>query len=134
MVQPPEEDYEPLRDHGPWTAERGRDVTRGFLAVVGLGDSGEAEAVLLVVSELVTNAVRHAGAMTGSNLVAGPGTATVCVEDASRIPPCPQPTEPGKPGGFGWHLVQELSIDVRVDARSCGETVSVILPLSRAPQ
>ncbi|MFF1690728.1 ATP-binding protein [Streptomyces sp. NPDC058254] len=90
----------------------------------------EAESVLLVVTELVTNAVRHAGGLTGFGLRAGQGTVTVSVEDASRMPPQPRPTDPTRPGGFGWPLVQSLALDVQVSGRRGGKTVSAMLPFS----
>lgn len=86
--------------------------------------------VLLVVSELVTNAVRHAGGVTGFRLEVGMGTVTVAVQDASPAPPRPLPTDAREPGGFGWHLVQELSADVQVHVHSTGKTVWAAVPLS----
>ncbi|MFE8946915.1 ATP-binding protein [Streptomyces sp. NPDC007856] len=71
---------------------------RTLLAPSG-GD--EADAVLLVVTELISNAVRHAGGVTGFGLRTGPGTVTVTVHDASRQPPRPQLTDPREPAGFG---------------------------------
>ncbi|MFE9650301.1 ATP-binding protein [Streptomyces sp. NPDC006365] len=125
-----EEDRAPLQGASPQSAERARNVTRGFLSAVAARAGAETDAVLLVVSELVTNAVRHAGGVTGFRLVTGPGTVTVSVEDASATAPRPQRSEAGEPGGFGWHLVQELSADVRVSIGSRGKTVSALLPLS----
>lgn len=61
MAQPPEEDKDPATaETYIRTAAQARDVTRTFLASVGPSNDAEAEAVLLVVSELVTNAERHA--------------------------------------------------------------------------
>ncbi|MCT9081347.1 ATP-binding protein [Streptomyces fulvoviolaceus] len=129
MVHAPEEGYEPLRGNDPQVVERARDVARGFLSAIGPGIGGEAGTVLLVVSELVTNAVRHAGGVTGFRLASGPGTVTVIVEDASCSPPCPRVTGPAEPGGFGWQLVQDLSLDVQVQVRADGKTVSALVPL-----
>jgi anti-sigma regulatory factor (Ser/Thr protein kinase) len=103
MVHAPGEGYGPLKGDSPEIAERARDVTRGFLSVLAPGGGAEVEAVLLVVSELVTNAVRHAGEMTGFGLRPGPGTVTVTVEDAGRVLPCPRPTNTVEPGGFEKH-------------------------------
>ncbi|GGW76873.1 hypothetical protein [Streptomyces galilaeus] len=44
--------------------------------------------------------------------------------NASRLPPRPRPTDATKPGGFGWHLGQELSVDARVQIHSAGKTVT----------
>lgn len=101
----------------------------GFLAAVAPASRPEVDAVLLVVSELVTNALRHAGGVTRFRVVAGPGTVTVSVDDPSRVAPRPLPREVGRPGGFGWHLVRALSAEVRVRTRSGGKTVSAVLPL-----
>ncbi|MFC4469952.1 ATP-binding protein [Streptomyces xiangluensis] len=125
-----EEDRAPLQVASPQSAKRARNVTRGFLSAVAAHTGAETDAVLLVVSELVTNAVRHAGGVTGFRLVAGPGTVTVSVEDSSATAPRPQRSKSGEPGGFGWHLVQELSADVRVSIGPRGKTVSALLPLS----
>ncbi|GHE60353.1 ATP-binding protein [Streptomyces capitiformicae] len=131
MVQLPDEDHEPLRGGSPQAPERARNVTRGFLAVLTPADDSEANAVLLVVSELVTNAVRHAGGLTGFELKAGPGTVTVIVADASPTPPRPRRTDVSEPGGFGWYLVRDLSADVRVRSSPKGKTVTAVLPLAR---
>ncbi|NGO41782.1 ATP-binding protein [Streptomyces ureilyticus] len=125
-----EEDHQPLQGTSSQSAGRARNVTRGFLSAVAARAGAETDAVLLVVSELVTNAVRHAGGVTRFHLAAGPGTVTVSVEDASTIAPQPRRTDAVKPGGFGWHLVQALSADVRVSIGPRGKTVSAVLPLS----
>ncbi|MER6162040.1 ATP-binding protein [Streptomyces sp. NPDC001868] len=85
------------------------------------------DAVLLVVSELFTNAVRHAGGVTGFRLEAGPGTVTVAVHDASTVCPRIHPLDATRPVGFGWHLVQELSVDVRVEVQATGKTVTAVV-------
>jgi anti-sigma regulatory factor (Ser/Thr protein kinase) len=100
------------------------------LSVVAPNGESGADAVVLVVSELVTNAVRHAGGVTGFRLEEGMGTVTVAVQDASPAPPRPLPMDAREPGGFGWHLVQELSTDVQVHVHSTGKTVWAAVPLS----
>ncbi|MGW6735444.1 ATP-binding protein [Streptomyces sp. NPDC055013] len=125
-----DEGREPLQEAGVRTADQARVVTRGFLSVVGPASGPDVDAVLLVASELVTNAVRHAGGVTRFRLVAGPGTVTVTVEDASAAVPRLRRSDPGKPGGFGWQLVRELSEDVEVSTRPGGKSVSAVLPLS----
>jgi anti-sigma regulatory factor (Ser/Thr protein kinase) len=100
------------------------------LSTVAAGAGDDTEAVLSVVSELVTNAVRHAGGVTRFRLVAGPGTVTVTVEDASATAPTLQRSDAGEPGGFGWQLVRELSEDVEVSTRPGGKTVSALLALA----
>ncbi|MDX3451690.1 ATP-binding protein [Streptomyces sp. ME02-8801-2C] len=82
----------------------------------------------LVVSELFTNEVRHAGGLTGFRLKAGPGKIAVTVHDAGTVPPRRLPLEVIRPGGFGRHLVQELFVDVRVDVHSTGKTVTTVVP------
>ncbi|WP_086850305.1 ATP-binding protein [Streptomyces coeruleofuscus] len=128
MVQPPGEDNEPVDDGGMRTAEQARDVTRGFLLLAAPEGGSAGDAVLLVVSELFTNALLHAGGVTGFRLEAGPGTVTVAVDDASSLRPQSLPMDAAKPGGFGWHLVQDLSADVRVQVHPAGKTVTAIVP------
>ncbi|MFJ8470198.1 ATP-binding protein [Streptomyces swartbergensis] len=84
--------------------------------------------MLLVVSELFTNAVQHAGGVTGFRLEAGPGRVTVQVEDASTISPRPLSLDATRPGGFGWHLVQQLAMEARVAVHAAGKTVTAVVP------
>src|SRR3954468_13697903 len=66
VLESPEEEYDaPAGDSPPHTAEPAMYVAVGFLSVAGPGGGAEAEAVLLVVRELVTNAQRHAGGGDG---------------------------------------------------------------------
>ncbi|MFF5523123.1 ATP-binding protein [Streptomyces coeruleorubidus] len=129
MVHPFEKAPEPLDDDGSLrTAEQARDVARGFLRVAAPQSGDAVDAVLLVVSELFTNAVQHAGGVTGFRMEAGPGTVTVRVEDASTIPPRPLPLDATRPGGFGWHVLQQLSMEARVDVHAAGKTVTAVVP------
>jgi hypothetical protein len=38
------------------------------------------------------------------------------------------PLDATRPGGFGWHLVQQLSIQVRVAVYAAGKTVTAVVP------
>ncbi|MEU1940510.1 ATP-binding protein [Streptomyces coeruleorubidus] len=128
MVHPPEEGQEPADDGSVRTAEQAPEVARGFLLVAAPDGGSAGNAVLLVVSELVSNAVLHAGGVTGFRLEAGSGTVAVVVQDASTAPPKPRPWDAGEPGGLGWHLVQDLSDDVQVRIHAAGKTVTAIVP------
>ncbi|MEU2929515.1 ATP-binding protein [Streptomyces sp. NPDC007251] len=121
-------DPDALRDGQVRTAEQAGDITRGFLLVAAPGGGSGPEAVLLVVSELFANAVQHAGGVTGFRLEARPEAVTVAVDDASTLPPRPRPLDPRTPGGFGWHLVQELSTDVQGTVHAGGKTVTAVVP------
>lgn len=87
MVHPPQEDHEPLDGGGMRTAEQATDVTRSFLLVAAPDGGSAVDAVLLVVSELFTNAVLHAGGVTGFELKAGAGTVTVAAAHCCKS--CP---------------------------------------------
>jgi anti-sigma regulatory factor (Ser/Thr protein kinase) len=96
---------------------------------VAAPDGGNAvDTVLMVVSELFTNAVRHAGGVTRVELKAGAGTVTVAVHDAGPLPPRPRPMDATGPGMFGWQLVQDRSIDVWVQVHASGKTVTAVVP------
>jgi serine/threonine-protein kinase RsbW len=71
--------------------------------------------VLLVISELVTNSVLHAGAVPGDviyvRLRAWNGRLHLAVEDAGRNGDIARrPASPGLAGGFGLNLVEELTL------------------------
>lgn len=124
MVYSPQEDPDALDEGLVRTAEQARDITRGFLSVAAPKAGSGVEAVLLVVSELFANAVKHAGGVTGFRLEVRPGAVTVAVDDASTLVPRLRPLDPRTPGGFGWHLVRELSADVWVKVHAAGKTVT----------
>jgi anti-sigma regulatory factor (Ser/Thr protein kinase) len=77
--------------------------------------------VLLVVSELVTNAVRHAPGPLALELGLVPGGVAVAVRDSSPSPP--RSRNPDPTGGHGWSIVRRLSRSVHVAPRPDGKTV-----------
>lgn len=131
MVHPSKEDRGPLDDGSLRPAEQARDVARGFLAVAAPQGGSAVDAVQLVVSELFANAVQHAGGVTGFQLKAGPDAVTVAVHDASTVAPRALPLDATRPVGFGWQLVQELSVEVRVDIHAAGKTVTAVVQCPR---
>ncbi|MFG2721239.1 ATP-binding protein [Streptomyces sp. NPDC048416] len=119
------------RATGPATAAQARDAARAFLAALVPRPSNEnSENVVLVVSELVTNALRHAGGATALHLAADRGALHVSVRDPSPEPPRERrPDLRGCDGGFGWHLVRCLARSVAVvPAADGGKNVCVALP------
>ncbi|MBJ3808967.1 ATP-binding protein [Streptomyces flavofungini] len=98
------------------------------MTAAGYDDERHREAVLLVVSELVTNALRHARGVTGLRLSHHPRGLTVSVHDAGDRPPRPRPLEPDRPGGFGLHLVRGLTEGVEVEWRAGGKNVWATVP------
>ncbi|OEJ29320.1 ATP-binding protein [Streptomyces agglomeratus] len=85
-----------------------------------------ADTVVLVVSELVTNALRHGGGRCTLELTAHPDTIEVAVHDPSRhAPRMRTPDLNGGTEGFGWSMVNRLARATAVCPRaSGGKTVS----------
>ncbi|MCL7429834.1 ATP-binding protein [Streptomyces sp. YS415] len=129
MIVPSQEEHQPPEGVRPQTAQRARDMTRAFFSAIAAHGRDEMDAALLVVSELVTNAIQHAGGVTAFRLSASQDTVTVSVQDASRAAPQSRASNPGTPGGFGWPLIQALAADVRIRIGPGGKAVSAVLPL-----
>ncbi|MBM7437799.1 ATP-binding protein [Streptomyces sp. HB132] len=73
-------------------------------------DPDLADTLVLVVSELATNALRHGGGRFTLRLSAGPGTVTAAVSDPSPARPRGRtPDLDGATGGFGWHMINRLT-------------------------
>lgn len=87
------------------------------------------DTVILVVSELVTNALRHGGGTYTLHLTAHPDLIEVAVDDPSpRAPRMRTPDLTGATGGFGWHMVTHLARTTAViHWPSGGKTVSAFL-------
>ncbi|WP_053728078.1 ATP-binding protein [Streptomyces sp. WM6378] len=120
-----------LRSTGPATPAQARDAARAFLSTLAPRPTREAaENVVLVVSELVTNALRHAGGATALDFAADRGLLHISVRDPSPDPPRERPPDlRGYEGGFGWHLVRHLSRSVAVmPCGDGGKSVCVALP------
>ncbi|SOD61771.1 Histidine kinase-like ATPase domain-containing protein [Streptomyces zhaozhouensis] len=108
--------------HGADVA-RARDLTRAFCDGLDLPRDAE-DALLLVVSELVTNALRHGGGSYVLRLTATPEAMVVEVDDGESRPPRPREPDVLRGGGFGWHLVTSLATGgVSVLPRGDGKTV-----------
>ncbi|MEU6211562.1 ATP-binding protein [Streptomyces sp. NPDC047023] len=87
-----------------------------------------AERALLVVTELVSNARRHAGGVTGFDVFCRDGRLTVAVSDRSTRSPRLRPPAPRLPGGFGWRLVKTLVPGTFIRFHRGGKTVIAPLP------
>ena len=105
----------------PRTPREARRLLRHYLAPHASGEI--AEAVVLAVSELVTNAVEHAG--TRVELRAGVDAGCLRIEVADGSGDLPRETEPrpGTVGGRGLRLVQQLADRWDVTTTATGKTV-----------
>lgn len=75
-------------------------------AMTAWGYRGRREDVLLVVSELVTNALVHGRGEPVLRVIGGSRRIRVEVGDASEEPP--RPRNPGPSDGWGLHVVRKL--------------------------
>jgi anti-sigma regulatory factor (Ser/Thr protein kinase) len=78
--------------------------------------------VLLVFSELVTNAVNHAGRAERVQVRLDEAAVTVAVEDPSPSGPLMR-AEGGASGGFGLRIVDQLAIEWGWARTETGKTV-----------
>lgn len=97
---------------------RARDFTRealrewGWLPASSPERRAAAEDVLLVVSELVTNACLHADGPDELRLIHTAKTLRLEVADSGAGEPAPRvPHRAGRPGGHGMFIVQRLCTD-----------------------
>ncbi|MEU9594910.1 ATP-binding protein [Streptomyces sp. NPDC048219] len=91
--------------------------------------------LLLVVSELVTNAIRHGGGLTGFDCRTTGDGVWIAVHDNSAVIPrtvCAFPTD-HHGSGYGWPLVARLTRDITVERRpEGGKTISALVPMRPA--
>jgi hypothetical protein len=132
---------EPLRRAAHYTGEPGsiaesREFAGLFLdqlrtewcARIDARAEGE---VLLIVSELVTNADRHSHGPYILELEGTDTSVTVTVYDSSVALPRPYPRDPERIGRHGLEMVHALAVDITVERVPVGKRVRAVLPLDR---
>ncbi|MGW5851780.1 ATP-binding protein [Streptomyces sp. NPDC055254] len=110
-----------------------RDATRAFLArathLRAPATNESTDNVLLVVAELVANAIRHTGGPCALHLELLDGSIDVCVTDHSPEPPLPRTPGTDGTGGWGWFMIKRLATHIRVNpAPEGGKTICAALP------
>ncbi|MFJ9597903.1 ATP-binding protein [Streptomyces virginiae] len=105
-----------------------RDAARHVLAQHGASEALIAD-VLTVVSELVSNAIRHGEGLTAFHTTVRDGQVIIEVSDRSTLPPHLRPLSPTTPGGFGWRVVKTLAPGTFIRFRRTGKTITATLPL-----
>jgi two-component sensor histidine kinase len=115
-------------------ARYARDVLKRMLhqggVIVGVDEGARerAEAALLLVSELVTNACRHTAGPGELRFALRARVLTIEVDDTSRVMPTRVPSEDrGPEGGYGMLLIEKLADSWHVERHSDGKTVQVRL-------
>ncbi|AQS72389.1 ATP-binding protein [Streptomyces pactum] len=91
--------------------------------------------LLLVVSELVTNAILHGGGLAGFEVRPTAEGVWVVVHDNSAVVPRAASAFPTTHhgSGYGWPLVARLARDIVVDPHpGGGKSISVLVPLRDA--
>ncbi|MFI9255174.1 ATP-binding protein [Streptomyces sp. NPDC053069] len=115
----------------PDAAAKARQVSRRFVHQLAPPvDDRSAQDVDLVVTELVTNAVRHArGTTCVLSLDARPDAVEVTVLDSDPEPPRPRkPDFSGRLGGFGWPMIRRLARKVTVVLVPNGKAICALVP------
>lgn len=121
----------------PAEVGRARRWARSRLAGSGIGvDEPLAETLILLISELVTNAVVHTGCpavlrmrlpdvpeMPEESAAAGPGTVRVEVADASACPPKQRHADGDATNGRGLELVDGLADRWGWQAEGAGKSI-----------
>ncbi|MDH6574641.1 ATP-binding protein [Kitasatospora sp. MAP5-34] len=109
-------------------------VDFGWLPALDQDGQDAAEDVLLVVSELITNACLHAGGPQEIALALHDGLLRIEVSDADPRPPVPSPFglaaegAAAQPGGHGLRVVARLSRSWGCQEHGGGKTVWSEIP------
>ncbi|MFE4966809.1 ATP-binding protein [Streptomyces sp. NPDC056660] len=131
---------EPLRRAAHYTGEPGciaeaRDFAARFLeqlrtewcATIAPRADGE---LLLVVSELITNADRHSNGPYILELEGTDSAVLVSVYDSSAAMPRRFPKDPERVGRHGLEIVHALAAEVTAERVPVGKRVRALVPLS----
>ena len=113
----------PLDRDAPATARR---AVATVLSGWGFRDTEWLDGASVVVSELVTNAVRHGGGCVSLQLEAYGEHVIVSVADGSSV--VPRRRDPDSSGGRGILLIEALSAGWSVENHEGGKRVRVELP------
>ncbi|WP_031085009.1 ATP-binding protein [Streptomyces sp. NRRL WC-3549] len=121
----------------PQNAAAARAVVTRLLAARAGGPDGRAADVtvadaLLVTSELVTNALRHGGGLTGFAAEVNAEGLLLTVSDASSTPPAVTVRLPEADhiGGYGWPLVRRLTRRLTVTFHPGGKHIVALVALA----
>ncbi|MER5888725.1 ATP-binding protein [Streptomyces sp. NPDC001941] len=131
----------PLRYSTAWEEEHApiaeaRKAVRALLARAGhLPEHRVSQDAQLVVSELVTNAHRHAPGPGGIELEVLPDSALlrIVVRDSSPAPLAPRAHDARRIGGHGLNLVNRLCTQLQTTVLETGKQVVAHLHLRTAP-
>ncbi|BCJ46374.1 hypothetical protein GCM10010168_60130 [Actinoplanes ianthinogenes] len=115
----------PLHHGAPGAARR---AVVAVLTGWGFHDQDWLETAAVVVSELVTNAVRHGGGCLALAVEAHEGRVVVSVADGSAV--VPRRRDPDDEGGRGLALIEALADRWTVRNHEGGKQVRVLLPPS----
>lgn len=107
----------------PRSAGEARRFVQRRLADWGIDGQVDGDGVLLMVSELVTNAGLHAGTGATVRVVDHGDCLRIEVTDDSVVPVQLRPYETGAETGRGLRIVEALSARWGVDAAGSGKTV-----------
>ena len=94
--------------------------------------------LLIVVSELVTNAIRHGDGLAGFEVAPSLGGLRISVQDYSDLVPEKAYGSGALPvvhegNGYGWPLIIRLARDISIERRPAGgKTISMLVPLRAA--
>ena len=109
-------------EHSPHGPAQARRAVAECAARLGLAPE-QGEDLALVVSEMVTNAVRHGSPPVQLELVADGDTVLVAVADSGAGRPKPRLADPDAEGGRGMTLVDELCAEHGVRPQPPGKAV-----------
>lgn len=110
---------------------RARRWMVGFLR--GLVPKVQADDVTLVISELVTNALRHGlGEVVARATITDDGAVHVAITDSGEDMPKLLPPDPRRIGGLGLHITAELAASWGVAPFPGGKTVWATIAAPRA--